>query len=64
MSPKERIIAIRLAERIKQNPEYAKRIGVLLTFQKVDIRKNGDNCSNERYKINNREKITRFYKEK
>ena len=55
MSPKERIIAIRLAERIKQNPEYAKSIGVLLTFQKVDIRKNGDNCSNERYKINNRE---------
>lgn len=28
MSPKERIIAIRLVERIKQNPEYAKKIGL------------------------------------
>jgi len=54
MSPKERIITIRLAERIKQNPEYAKSIGILLKFQKVDIKKNGDNCSNEWYKINNR----------
>lgn len=33
MSPKERIIAIRLAERIKQNPKYAKSIGVSLKFK-------------------------------
>ena len=54
MNPKERIIALHLAEKIKQNPEYAKSIGVSLEFKKVDINKNRDNCGNKRDKINNR----------
>jgi len=64
MGPKERIITLRLEQKIKQNPEYAKSIGVSLKFKKIDINKNRDNCSDKRYKINNRNQITRFYKEK
>ena len=32
MNPRTRIIAIRLVQRIKKNPEYAKKIGVEAKF--------------------------------
>ena len=34
MSPRERILALRLLEKQKRNPEYAERIGVLVRMVK------------------------------
>lgn len=37
MSVKKRILAIQLAEKIQQNPEYAKKIGVSVTIKQKQI---------------------------
>ncbi len=37
MSVKRRILAIQLAEKIKQNPEYAKKIGVNVEIKHSQI---------------------------
>ena len=39
MSVKKRILAIQLAEKILQNPEYAKRIGVSVEIKHQQIQK-------------------------
>ena len=36
MTVKERILAIRLAERLWQNPEYAKQIGVSAEIREIN----------------------------
>lgn len=36
MTPKERILALRLLEKQEQHPEYAKRIGIQVTLLKKD----------------------------
>lgn len=36
MTPKQRILAIRLAEKIKKNPSYAQKIGVVIENKKED----------------------------
>ena len=35
MGPEERILAIRLSEKIKKNQGYAKRLGVNVEFKKL-----------------------------
>lgn len=39
MSVKRRILAIQLAEKIQQNPEYAKKIGVSVDVKHQQIQK-------------------------
>ena len=39
MSVKKRILAIQLAEKIQQNPEYAKKIGVSVEVKNQQIQK-------------------------
>lgn len=39
MSVRKRILAIQLAEKIQQNPEYAKKIGVSVEVQHQQIQK-------------------------
>ena len=39
MSVKKRILAIQLAEKIQQNPEYAKKIGVSVEAKHQQIQK-------------------------
>lgn len=39
MSVKKRILAIQLAEKIQQNPEYAKKIGVSVEVKHQQIQK-------------------------
>ena len=39
MSVKKRILAIQLAEKIQQNPEYAKKIGVSVGVRHQQIQK-------------------------
>jgi hypothetical protein len=39
MSVRRRILAIQLAEKIQQNPEYAKRIGVSVEIKHSQIQK-------------------------
>ena len=39
MSVKRRILAIQLAEKIQQNPEYAKKIGVSVEVKHQQIQK-------------------------
>lgn len=39
MSVKRRILAIQLAEKIQQNPEYAKKIGVSVEVKHRQIQK-------------------------
>ena len=39
MSVKKRILAIQLAEKIQQNPEYAKKIGVSVELKQQQIQK-------------------------
>lgn len=39
MSVKRRILAIQLAEKIQQNPEYAKKIGVTVEVKHQQIQK-------------------------
>ena len=36
MTPKERILALRLLEKQEQNPEYAKRIGIQVNLLTKD----------------------------
>lgn len=36
MSPRERILALRLLEKQKRNPEYAERIGIQVRIVKKD----------------------------
>ena len=36
MSPRERILALRLMEKQKRNPEYAERIGIQVRIVKKD----------------------------
>lgn len=36
MSPRERILALRLMEKQKRNPEYAERIGIQVRMVKKD----------------------------
>ena len=42
MSVKRRLLAIQLAEKIQQNPEYAKKIGVSVEvkYQQIQKKKN------------------------
>jgi hypothetical protein len=39
MSVRKRILAIQLADKIQQNPEYAKRIGVSVEIKHPQIQK-------------------------
>ncbi|MDY6180723.1 MAG: hypothetical protein SPI15_07690 [Candidatus Faecousia sp.] len=39
MSVKKRILAIQLSEKIKQNPEYAQKIGVSVEIKHQQIQK-------------------------
>ena len=36
MSPRQRILAIKLAEKIKENPSYAEKLGIKFTNKKKD----------------------------
>ena len=38
MSPRERILALRLLEKQKRNPEYAKQIGIQVRMVKKDLK--------------------------
>ena len=43
MTPKERILALKLLEKQKQNPEYAKKIGVEVKMKKGNHYGNNSN---------------------
>jgi len=36
MSPQQRILAIKLAEKINKNPSYAKKLGIVIENKKKD----------------------------
>ena len=39
MSPRERIMALRLLEKLESEPKFAEKIGVEIAVQKVDVKK-------------------------
>lgn len=39
MSVRSRILMIQLSEKLKQNPDYAKKIGVNIEFHQIDAKR-------------------------
>ncbi|MBQ8763227.1 MAG: hypothetical protein IJZ07_03920 [Clostridia bacterium] len=51
MTPKQRILAVRLIEKIEKNPEYAKQLGIEAAIRINQTYNNSENKDNKKYSV-------------
>ncbi len=49
MPPRQRIMAIRLTDKINKNPKYAENLGIVSNFKNIDYKKQTEVQNEQQY---------------